>query len=84
MANNTLLFNTDREELREKYFQAFRKFQLSENLDPLEKQIVFLIQQHPEYHTFFANPDQSRETLFSPESGKENPFLHLAGILHKK
>jgi len=77
MANNTLLFNTDRAELRERYFHAFSKFQNGENLAPLEKKIVTLIQEHPEYHAFFANPNQSRDAVFSAEQDEVNPFLHL-------
>jgi hypothetical protein len=77
MANNTRLFNTDRDELRDMYFQAFYKFQRNEALDSLEKQIVTLIQSHPELHFYFEDPEKYRHYIFSPEKSELNPFLHL-------
>ncbi|HEV2614888.1 MAG TPA: DUF1841 family protein [Gammaproteobacteria bacterium] len=62
---------------RETYFKAWRKHQLNEKLEPLEKQLLHLIQEHPEYHDVFANPEKFSDYNFSAENNEENPFLHL-------
>lgn len=65
-------------ETRETYFNVWRKHQLNEKLEPLEKQLLHLIQEHPEYHDVFANPEKFSEYNFSAENNEENPFLHLS------
>lgn len=65
-----------REDTRLVFFRAWRKQQIGETLEALEQQIVTLIDQHPEYHTFFGD-EKNIEHDFSNDKGVVNPFLHL-------
>ena len=42
-------------------------------LEPLEKQLVSIIEIHPEYHDLIGNIDNE----YFPEQGEVNPFLHI-------
>jgi hypothetical protein len=46
-------------------------------LDPLQMQIVSVIEQHPEYHRLLENPEQALGKDYLPELGETNPFLHM-------
>jgi hypothetical protein len=70
--------NSSREDLRKVYLDAWRKHQERLPLEPLEAQVVGVIEEHPEYHDLFDDPDTALATDFSPESGRVNPFLHMA------
>jgi len=63
-------------ESREVFFRSWHKYQHNEMLEPLEKQLVNLILEHPEYHAIFSNPEKYREYIFD-ENNEINPFLHL-------
>jgi hypothetical protein len=65
-------------ETREIYFKIWRKHQLNEKMEPMEKQLFNLIQEHPEYHTILSNPEKYSDYNFSAENNEENPFLHLS------
>ena len=72
------LFHThSRHELRTAYVSAWRKAQAGATLTPLEVQIARVVAEHPEYQALLEGPEQLREAQFLPESGAENPFLHL-------
>jgi len=45
------MFSNNRDELRQFYINSWQKFQSKQALNPLEQQIVAVIQEHPEYHT---------------------------------
>ena len=36
------------------------------------------LEEHPEYHTDFADADTALEKMYAVEGGKTNPFLHLS------
>ncbi len=61
--------------IRETFFTVWRKQSNNEKLEPLEKQLWNLIQEHPEYHEIFSNPEKFSDHTFADED--ENPFLHL-------
>jgi len=67
----------DRSGLRRRYLEAWRKHRAGTPLEPLEHQLVTVIEQHPEYHEVFADEPQALGRDYSPESGQSNPFLHL-------
>jgi hypothetical protein len=46
-------------------------------LEPLEHQLVSVIEQHPEYHPLLEDDPQALGRDYTPESGQSNPFLHL-------
>ena len=67
-----------REQLRRAYLTAWRKFRGGEPLQPLEGQIAAVIAEHPEYIGWLESGEETLQAEFSPEAGRENPFLHLA------
>ena len=67
----------DRSGLRRHYLAAWRKHRAGLPLEPLEHQLVSLIEQHPEYHALFEDDEQALARDYTPESGQSNPFLHL-------
>ncbi len=72
------MFTHHRHELREHYYQAWKKFCDHLPTDPLEMQLISVIKMHPEYHFIFENFDKYRDKDFNPELGETNPFLHLS------
>lgn len=68
--------STQRESTRLVFFQAWAKFKKGESLQDLEQQVAQLIEQHPEYHSFFSD-ERNLEHDFSSDKGVVNPFLHL-------
>lgn len=44
---------------------------------PLERQIVAVILDHPEYHAMLDKPMPDNEAAYFPEMGQTNPFLHM-------
>jgi Domain of unknown function (DUF1841) len=67
----------NREQLRRRYLEAWRKFSAQEQLEPLEVQLATLIAEHPEYISWLESGDAALLAEFTPEGGRENPFLHL-------
>lgn len=72
-----MLFTQDRTRMREMFFNAWAKRLGDVPLEPMEKQIVTLLEEHPEYHKLVENPD-AIDKDFTPEHGTLNPFLHLS------
>ena len=64
------------ESTRQVFFKAWSKKRSGHSLEALEQQIVTLIEQHPEYHSFFGD-EKNIDHDFSNEKGIVNPFLHL-------
>ena len=58
------------------YVEAWRKHLESRPLEPLEDQIVRVLEQHPEYHYAVTGGDALQRD-FTPEGGQANPFLHM-------
>jgi hypothetical protein len=67
----------DRSGLRRLYITAWRKHRAGQPLEPLEHQIVAVIEQHPEYHALLEDDALALARDYQPESGQSNPFLHL-------
>jgi hypothetical protein len=70
-----MIFGQDRNELRQMYFDAWRKSRLGDLLSPLEAQIATVIEDHPEYQAMMN--DEQLDQSFTPEGGETNPFLHM-------
>ena len=58
------------------YLSAWRKYRARQPLEPLEAQIAALIAEHLEYVPLLESPE-ALAAEFTPEGGRENPFLHL-------
>jgi hypothetical protein len=64
----------DRNQIREIFFSTWQKYKKQEVLSPLEQQLLAVIQQHPEYHTFLDDPKKFNDADFTTDN---NPFLHM-------
>lgn len=70
-----MIFGQDRDELRQMYFDAWRKSTMGAALSPLEAQIASVIEDHPEYHDLMTG--EIIDGSFTPDGGQTNPFLHM-------
>lgn len=71
-----MFFGDSLEDIRQFYFASWQKNLNRQPLTPLEKQIVQVVSDHPEYHFIFENPLALHQQYY-PELGETNPFLHL-------
>ena len=67
------MFSQDRKKQREFLYKSWQKYTSNQSLDPLEKQLVSIIEIHPEYHDLIGNIDSE----CFPEHHGGNPFLHI-------
>ncbi len=67
------MFSQDRKKQREYLADSWHKYINNIPLEPLEKQLVSIIEIHPEYHDLIDNIDND----YFPEQGEINPFLHI-------
>lgn len=72
------MFNPSRDEVRNFFFDTWRKYNEKQILTPLETQALDWLLEHPEYHALLGNPDKYRHQDTLPEFGDLNPFLHLS------
>jgi hypothetical protein len=66
-----------REQMRRMYWDAWSKFSARAPLEPLEAQLAAVIAEHPEYITWLESGAEALSAEFTPEGGRENPFLHM-------
>jgi uncharacterized protein DUF1841 len=66
-----------REQMRRMYLESWRKFSAKQPLEPLEAQLAAVIAEHPEYLEWIEAGDAALAAEFTPESGRQNPFLHM-------
>jgi uncharacterized protein DUF1841 len=69
------VFDPSREQVREMFFTAWRKYRAGAPLDGIETLALEVILQHPEYHGQLSQPERYREKDYTDES---NPFLHMS------
>ena len=65
-----------RDELRGMYRAAWRKFKQQQTLTPLDKQMVAIVSEHPEYHVIVESAAADLAN-YSPRGGQLNPWLHM-------
>jgi hypothetical protein len=58
------------------YRSAWRKFKTQQTLSPLDRQIVAVISEHPEYRVIVESAAADLAN-YSPRSGQLNPWLHM-------
>ena len=66
-----------RSSLRRMYVEAWRKRRESLPVEPVEAQIIGVIELHPEYWQPLESGSEELERDYKPEDGKTNPFLHM-------
>src|SRR6476661_104623 len=67
----------NRDQLRRMYLDTWRKFSNRVPLEPLEAQVAAVIAEHPEYVQWLESGDDALAAEFTPEGGRQNPFLHM-------
>jgi hypothetical protein len=65
-----------RDQLRETYRAAWRRFKQQHTLSPLDKQVIAVIAEHPEYHVIVESAAADLAN-YSPRGGQLNPWLHM-------
>jgi len=73
----SLFAGQNREQMRRRYLEAWRKFSAHEPLEPLEAQLAAVIAEHPEYIAWLESGNAALLAEFTPAGGRENPFLHM-------
>ena len=69
------MFNPSRDEVREMFFGAWRKYREGVPLAGMESAALDVILLHPEYHAVLEVPERYRERDYTDEA---NPFLHMS------
>lgn len=72
------MFNPSRDQAREFFFAAWRKYRGRAPIEGLETVAVDVMLLHPEYHHALDDPDRFLDRDYTPEQGQANPFLHLS------
>jgi Domain of unknown function (DUF1841) len=67
----------NRDQLRRMYLDTWTKYTSRQPLEPLEAQVAAVIAEHPEYVQWLESGDEALAAEFTPESGGQNPFLHM-------
>lgn len=69
------MFNPSREQVRDLFFDTWRKYRAGEPLAGIETLALEAILLHPEYHPVLDDPARWRERDYVDET---NPFLHMS------
>ena len=69
------MFDPTRDQVRETFFNAWRKYRAGEPLVGIEAVAVDVILAHPEYHAILDDPEHHRDRDYVDEG---NPFLHMS------
>lgn len=72
------MFNPTREQVRDFFFETWRKYRAGEPLAGMESLALEVLLAHPEYHAQLSDPERQREQEYFPELGQINPFLHMS------
>lgn len=72
------MFAPNQHDVRRFFCDTHAKLRQGLPLTPMEIIAADWIAQHPEYHADLADVDAALQAQYTVESGKTNPFLHLA------
>ncbi len=72
-----MVFSQDRDKLRQLYCEAWQQHRQGRELEPLQTQIVAVVERHPEYQALLEQPERALAREYLPELGETNPFLHM-------
>ena len=75
---NGWMFNPSRDQVRDLFFEAWRKYRAGEPLAGIESLALEAALLHPEYHPVLDDAVRYRAREYLPELGETNPFLHLS------
>ena len=69
------MFDPSRDQVREMFFEAWRKYRAGQPLAGIESLALDTVLLHPEYHDVLSMPARYRDKDYTDES---NPFLHMS------
>ena len=69
------MFDPTREQVRDTFFGAWRKYREGAPLVGIETIVLDVILAHPEYHALLSDPDRYRDEDYVD---RPNPFLHMS------
>lgn len=69
------MFNPSRDQVRDTFFEAWRKYRAGEPVAGIETLALDVILEHPEYHALLSAPERHRDKDYVDEG---NPFLHMS------
>ena len=69
------MFDPSRDQVRDTFFEAWRKYRAGEPVAGIETLALDAILAHPEYHEVLSQPERYRAKDYTDES---NPFLHMS------
>jgi hypothetical protein len=69
------MFDPSRDQVRDMFFEAWRKYRAGEPLAGIETIALDVVLAHPEYHGVLDEPEKHRDRDYRDEG---NPFLHLS------
>jgi Domain of unknown function (DUF1841) len=72
------MFNPSRDQVRQFFFDAWRKHRGRELLTGLDSVAVGVMLLHPEYHPVLDDPERYQDREYRADAGATNPFLHLS------
>jgi hypothetical protein len=72
------MFNPTRDQARQFFFDAWRKYREREVLTGLDSVAADVMLLHPEYHPVLEDRERFQDREYRPEAGDTNPFLHLS------
>ena len=72
------MFNPSRDQVRQFFFDAWRKHRERQLLTGLDSVAVGVMLLHPEYHRVLDDPERYQDREYRPDAGATNPFLHLS------
>ena len=72
------MFNPSREQVRDFFFETWRKYRAGEPLAGLETVALAIALLHPEYRAVLDDSERYRDQEYFPELGETNPFLHMS------
>jgi hypothetical protein len=70
-------FIQDRDSSRRFFLEVWKKHKAGLTLQALEKLVLGVLQEHPEYHVLLQQEEHILTREFTPEAGVTNPFLHM-------
>lgn len=68
------MFNPSRDQVRDTFFGAWRKYRAGEPLVGIDTIAVDIALAHPEYHAILDDPERHRDKDYT----EANPFLHMS------
>jgi hypothetical protein len=72
------MFTPSQADVRRFFCAVYAKTRSQQAMEAIEVLAGQWIEEHPEYHADLADVDTALATMYDPEGGKTNPFLHLS------